>query len=125
LHLLSSVATGGGLVLLVLAWQVLHGAQREHRLASTGPYSYVRPPQYAAFVLIMIGFLLQWPTLITLAMFPILVTMYVRLAKREERDAIAEFGDAYRVYAEATPRFFPRRGRSDAALGGPPTATQV
>lgn len=125
LHLLSTVAIGGGMVLLALAWPALHRAQREHRLASTGPYAYVRHPQYAGFVLVMAGFLLQWPTLITLAMFPILVFMYVRLAKREERDAMAEFGDEYRVYAEATPRFFPRRGRSDPALGGPPTATPV
>ncbi len=125
LHLLSNVAIFGGMVLLVLAWRVLHAAQREHRLALTGPYAYVRHPQYAAFVLVMIGFLLQWPTLITLVMFPILVTMYIRLAKREERDAMAEFGDAYRLYAQATPRFFPRRGRSDPALGGPPTARQI
>ena len=125
LHLLSNVAIFGGMVLLVLSWQVLHGVQREHRLASTGPYAYVRHPQYGAFVLVMVGFLLQWPTLITLVMFPILLTMYVRLAKREERDAMDEFGDAYRAYAEATPRFIPRRGRSHAALGGPPTATRV
>jgi protein-S-isoprenylcysteine O-methyltransferase Ste14 len=111
LHLLSNVAIGGGLVLLALAWPVLHRAQREHGLASTGPYSYVRHPQYAGFVLVMAGFLLQWPTLITLAMFPILVPMYVRLAKREERDALAEFGDEYRAYAVVTPRFIPRMGR--------------
>lgn len=125
LHLLSNVAIFGGMVLLVLAWQVLHAAQREHRLALTGPYAYVRHPQYSAFVLVMVGFLLQWPTLITLLMFPILVTMYVRLSKREERDAMAEFGDAYRVYAETTPRFFPRRGRSHTAPGGPPAVTRV
>jgi protein-S-isoprenylcysteine O-methyltransferase Ste14 len=110
LHLLSNVAIGAGLVLLAIAWSVLHRAQREHRLASTGPYSYVRHPQYAAFILVMVGFLLQWPTLITLVMFPILVVMYVRLAKREERDAAAEFGDEYRSYAATTPRFIPRRG---------------
>jgi protein-S-isoprenylcysteine O-methyltransferase Ste14 len=108
LHLLSNVAIGGGMVLLALAWPVLHRAQREHRLASTGPYGYVRHPQYAGFVLVMAGFLLQWPTLITLAMFPILVVMYVRLARREERDAAAEFGDEYRAYAAITPRFIPR-----------------
>ena len=110
LHLLSNVAIFAGLIWLGAAWSVLHRAQREHRLASTGPYSYVRHPQYDAFVLIMVGFLLQWPTLITLAMFPILVVMYVRLAKREELDAAADFGDAYRSYAAITPRFFPRRG---------------
>jgi protein-S-isoprenylcysteine O-methyltransferase Ste14 len=61
--------------------------------------------------MIMLGFLLQWPTLVTLAMFPILVFMYVRLARREERDAIAEFGDEYKRYASETPAFFPRLGR--------------
>ena len=58
--------------------------------------------------MIMFGFLLQWPTLITLAMFPILVFMYVRLARREERDAHAEFGVAYAHYEADTPAFFPR-----------------
>jgi protein-S-isoprenylcysteine O-methyltransferase Ste14 len=58
----------------------------------------------------MLGFLLQWPTLVTLVMFPILVTMYVLLAKREEREAEAEFGDEYRRYAARTPAFFPRWG---------------
>jgi protein-S-isoprenylcysteine O-methyltransferase Ste14 len=63
---------------------VLYHAQRAHRLASTGPYARIRHPQYAGFVLIMFGFLMQWPTLVTLAMFPVLVTMYTLLARREE-----------------------------------------
>jgi protein-S-isoprenylcysteine O-methyltransferase Ste14 len=60
----------------------------------------------------MFGFLLQWPTLVTLAMFPILVFMYVRLALREEREAVAAFGDQYRQYMARTPRFIPRLGGS-------------
>jgi protein-S-isoprenylcysteine O-methyltransferase Ste14 len=59
------------------------------------------------FILIMVGFLLQWPTLLTLVMFPILVTMYVLLTWREEREVQAEFGEAYTRYAANTPRFFP------------------
>ena len=59
---------------------------------------------------IMFGFLVQWPTLVTLVMFPILVTMYVLLAKREELDAVAEFGDEYRRYAAGVPAFFLRWG---------------
>jgi len=55
--------------------------------------------------------LLQWPTLVTLIMFPILVTMYVRLARREEREVLSEFGDEYRRYANRTPAFLPRAGR--------------
>jgi protein-S-isoprenylcysteine O-methyltransferase Ste14 len=108
LHLFSYVLIFGGFILLEEAWRVLYQAQRAHRLALTGPYAYMRHPQYAGFILIMLGFQFQWPTLLTLVMFPILVVMYVRLAHREERDARAEFGDRYAQYAAKTPAFFPR-----------------
>ncbi len=108
LHILSYVFIFGGFSLLSAAWKVLYAAQRDHTAALSGPYARLRHPQYAGFILIMIGFLLQWPTLITLVMFPILVMMYVRLARREEREALAEFGDVYANYAAATPAFIPR-----------------
>lgn len=111
IHLLSGLAIIGGLWLIASAWSVLHSAQREHRLATAGAYGSVRHPQYAGFVVMMAGFLLEWPTILTVAMFPILVTMYVRLANREDRDALAEFGDEYRAYAAAAPRFIARLGR--------------
>jgi protein-S-isoprenylcysteine O-methyltransferase Ste14 len=95
LHLLSYLVIFGGFMLLAAAWNVLYKAQRTHILATTGVYAYVRHPQYVGFILIMVGFLLQWPTLLTLIMFPILVTMYVLLAWREEREVQAEFGEAY------------------------------
>ena len=111
LHLLSNVLVGGGFILLAAAWRVLFAAQQARRLATVGPYAYVRHPQYVGFILIMIGFLLQWPTLVTLVMFPILAWMYVRLARREERDVRVEFGEVYTRYAAATPAFFPRLRR--------------
>jgi protein-S-isoprenylcysteine O-methyltransferase Ste14 len=117
LHLLSYAFIGGGFILLARAWDVLYKAQREHTLATSGPYARVRHPQYAAFALILFGFLLQWPTLLTLAMFPVLVAMYARLAHREERDALKEFGPAYARYAAGTPAFVPRVGRHRASQG--------
>ena len=107
-HILSFAFIGGGFILLSRAWRVLYAAQRAHTLATTGPYARIRHPQYAAFVLIMLGFLVQWPTLLTLAMFPVLAYMYVRLARREEREVAAEFGQEYKRYAARTPAFIPR-----------------
>lgn len=107
-HLLSFAFIGGGFVLLSAAWKVLYEAQRTRSLATTGPYARIRHPQYAGFVLILLGFLLQWPTLLTIAMFPILVNMYAHLARRDEREALREFGEAYARYADCTPGFIPR-----------------
>lgn len=108
LHLLSYLFVGVGFVLIASAWSVLYEAQRSNRLATTGLYAAVRHPQYAGFILVMFGFLLQWPTLVTLVMFPILATMYLRLARREEREMLVRSGDAYARYAATAPAFVPR-----------------
>ena len=110
-HILSFIFIGGGFILISAAWKMLYDAQQKRALATTGPYSYVRHPQYVGFIMVMFGFLLQWPTILTLAMFPVLTFMYVKLAKTEERDSIAEFGTAYTKYASEVPGFIPRLGR--------------
>ncbi|MGE4071118.1 MAG: isoprenylcysteine carboxylmethyltransferase family protein [Lysobacterales bacterium] len=107
-HILSFVFIGGGFYLLSIAWNVLYRAQRAGELATTGIYARMRHPQYVAFALIMFGFLLQWPTLITLVMYPVLLFAYGRLAKAEERDSLARWGEAYRRYQLNTPAFWPR-----------------
>lgn len=89
------------------AWLVLHAAQLKGELATTGPYGMVRHPQYGGFILVMLGFLLMWPTLLTLAMFPILVVVYIRLARQEEKLVRREFGSAYDTYAMEVPAFLP------------------
>lgn len=106
-HLASYVVMGAGVILLARAWPVLWKAQREQRLATTGPYAMTRHPQYVGFLLIMIGLLLQWPTLLTLAMFPVLALAYTQLARAEERDVRAVFGAEFDAYASVTPRFIP------------------
>ena len=108
LHIASDLLVLLGLILLAASWKILYRAQRNFHIARTGPYSFIRHPQYTAFILIMIGYLIQWPTLPTLLMFPVLIWLYARLARREEQESLAQYGDAYASYAERTPRFFPR-----------------
>jgi protein-S-isoprenylcysteine O-methyltransferase Ste14 len=112
LHILSGAFIGGGFLLLASSWRVLYAAQTTGTLATTGAYRHVRHPQYIGFIAIMFGFLAQWPTILTLLMFPLLVGMYVHLARTEEAEARKVFGAAYDAYAAATPGWFPH-------LGGP------
>lgn len=107
LHTASIALIVAALLLLAASWWVLYRARKRERLATTGPYARVRHPQYLAFWTILFAFLLQWPTLLTLAMFPVLVVMYRRLAQHEEADMRALFGEEYARYAARTPAFLP------------------
>jgi protein-S-isoprenylcysteine O-methyltransferase Ste14 len=106
IHIVSNVLMFGGLVIIAYGWSRIHRAQGA--LVTTGLYRWVRHPQYSGLFLITIGLLIQWPTIVTLLTWPILLLMYGRLARREEADTEAQFGDAYRAYAARVPRFVPR-----------------
>ena len=99
LHLVSNLLIVAGFVIVARAWRVLYEAQQTGQLATTGPYAVVRHPQYDGFLLVLLGLLLQWPTIPTLVMVPILVVIYARLARREERETHERFGAMYERYA--------------------------
>lgn len=115
-HLASYVLIFGGFWLISAAWRVLWQAQHGGRLAVSGPYARIRHPQYAGFLLVMLGLLAQWPTIPTLLMVPVLVFAYRRLAIGEEREVRARFGTEWDAYAVHTPRFLPALGPVRAVL---------
>ncbi len=108
IHVVSNGLMFGGLFIIHRGWRQIHLAQGE--LVTDGPYRWVRHPQYSGLFLITIGLLIQWPTIITVLTWPILIAMYVRLARREETEMERQFGDAYRAYAMRVPSFLPRLG---------------
>lgn len=111
-HIASYVFIIAGFVLLSKAWKVLYEAQKKHTLAVSGPYEKIRHPQYGAFILIMFGFLLQWPTILTIIMFPVLLWMYMRLAKKEERESKEIFGMEWDEYAKRTGAYIPIKNKN-------------
>ncbi|NOX27298.1 MAG: isoprenylcysteine carboxylmethyltransferase family protein [Gammaproteobacteria bacterium] len=102
---LSLVLMITGYLLLSKGWTQIHAARGG--LVTDGIYAYVRHPQYTGLFFVIIGFLVQWPTLLTVLMAPVMLYAYVHLARVEERRAEAEFGEAYKEYVRNTPAFFP------------------
>lgn len=110
LHPLSELFILGGLVVIAIGWKGIHSGNGQ--LVTDGIYKYMRHPQYSGFALMIIGFLIQWPTIITLVMAPILLTMYAKLAKKEEMKMVELFGEEYVEYRKRVPAFIPIRLKS-------------
>jgi protein-S-isoprenylcysteine O-methyltransferase Ste14 len=111
IHLISNGMVVIGFAIMWQGWKLIHGAKGG--LVTEGPYAYVRHPQYSGLFIIMIGMLIQWPTIITALMFPVLIFVYYRLSKREESEMVRQFGDEYRRYSEKIPMFIPGIGRKE------------
>jgi len=105
IHVVSVGLIVGGVILMALGWQKIHKAKG--KLVTDGIYGWIRHPQYLGIFLLMIGFLIQWPTIATLAMCPILTPAYYKLAKKEEEYLRHNFGYIYTEYERKVPPFFP------------------
>jgi len=103
---LGGLVMGIGLVIMGKGWKQIHEA--DGTLVTSGVYAHVRHPQYAGLFLVTIGMLIQWPTILTLLMWPILMIAYYRLSLREEKAMRGQCGQEYELYRAAVPAFFPR-----------------
>ncbi len=106
IHIISNGLVIIGFAIMWKGWKLIHG--EKGGLVTGGPYAYVRHPQYSGLFLVMIGMLIQWPTIITALMFPVLIYVYSGLSTREEEEMIKMFGDEYKQYRDKTPMFIPR-----------------
>lgn len=113
---LGSLITFLGVLLVILGWKEVYRAR--DRLATGGIYRVMRHPQYLGILLVTAGWLVHWPTLPGLLMWPVLVLLYVRLAIREDRYLAEKFGKEFQVYAEKTPMFFPSRRKGESPFAG-------
>ena len=104
-HLVTDFMVGIGLLLVIFGWRGIH--RSGDTVLTKGVYSYVRHPQYLGILLVTLGLLIQWVTIPTLIMWPILAFAYYRLARREEREMEQRFGEEYAAYKRKVRMFIP------------------
>lgn len=109
-----------GVIMIARGWREVYRASHEERLATDGIYGLVRHPQYTGIFIVVFGEgIVHWPTLVSVLFFPVICGAYVLLARKEEREMIAQFGDRYREYQRRVPMFIPQKNRLLAALSAP------
>jgi protein-S-isoprenylcysteine O-methyltransferase Ste14 len=98
-----------GAVMVADGWRLIHQSRKTGKLMTNGIYSKIRHPQYTGLFIIIFGEgIVHWPTMVSVAAFPIIIVAYTLLAKKEERQMLEKFGDEYREYRERVPMFIPR-----------------
>ena len=70
------------IVIMSRGWRRIHQARGE--LVTDGIYAYVRHPQYLGLFLLIVSLLIQWPTILSVLMAPVLFVVYVRLARAKK-----------------------------------------
>ena len=113
--LLSNILIITGIWMISAGWELVY--KSEGKLVTTGIYKYMRHPQYTGIFVITLGFMIQWPTLTTLMLWPFVIWMYYRLARKEEQQALKKFPEKYRDYMRQTPMFFPKLSKLSSAGG--------
>lgn len=99
-----TILSFAGIALVIVGWHRIH---RATGMVTGGIYRFMRHPQYTGLLLFTLGWILHWPSVVTLVLWPVLVAAYVWLARQEEQQALEDFGEAYAAYAERTKRFIP------------------
>ena len=101
-----------GIGIFIEGWRELHRARQENRLVTDRLYGVVRHPQYTGLFIGLFGEgIVHWPTIFSVALFPIIILVYVLLARSEERAMLNQFGEEYRAYRLRVPGFIPRWGQ--------------
>lgn len=121
-HLIAMVIGYGfvfvGVSMIAEGWREIYRGKQENRLVTDGLYGVVRHPQYTGLFVALFGEgIIHWPTIISVVMFPIIVGAYVKLAKKEEKQMLDQFGERYRAYLRSVPMFVPDLKKLSQVLG--------
>ena len=94
-------------------WGDVDDAAQSTELVTTGLYGYTRNPMVLGFLIVLSGIGWLWQSITAILIIPLVafILLWVWLKRREEPQLEKRFGDAYRIYKEATPLIMPRPWR--------------
>ena len=90
-----------GALLIILGWITLYFGMKRGEIVTNGVYAFSRHPQYLGFIIIIMGWFIGWPTILTVIMSPILIYKYVSVARREEKEV--QNLTHYQIYKKTVP----------------------
>jgi protein-S-isoprenylcysteine O-methyltransferase Ste14 len=93
-----------GTIIIIVAWITLYRKIKTEEIVTSGIYSISRHPQYFGFILIIFGWLVGWPTILTIVFATILIYKYIRVCKIEEKELASI--KKYQEYKNSVPFFF-------------------
>ncbi|WP_435069846.1 methyltransferase family protein [Haloplanus sp. C73] len=101
-----------GIGVFIQGWRQVHQARQDDQLVTNSLYSVVRHPQYTGLFIALFGEgIIHWPTIFSVGLFPVIVLTFTWLARKEEHEMSAQFGDRYRTYKQDVPMFVPHIGQ--------------
>ena len=92
-----------GTIIIIVAWITLYRKIKSEEIVTSGIYSISRHPQYFGFLLIIFGWFIGWPTILTVVFASILIYKYVKVCKIEEKELASS--KKYQEYKNSVPFF--------------------
>jgi protein-S-isoprenylcysteine O-methyltransferase Ste14 len=94
-----------GGVLVMLGWSKIFN--NRGNLVTDGIYNHIRHPQYLGILLATLSLVIYRFSPISALLWPVLVIIYYKLARKEERTVESKFGEEYREYKRNVSMFLP------------------
>jgi len=86
---------------------LFNSSKSEDGIIRDGPFARMRHPLYFSSMLLYVALLVFNPTVLSILIFAVIFAFYNFIAGHEEKILIEKYGDAYREYMKAVPRWFP------------------
>lgn len=88
------------------SWRVGIRYEQVTKLVTTGVYAFSRNPYFLSYRILILGYLLVFPSVLLLGLYLALIAIFHLMIKEEEKYLEATHGEEYRDYCKKVSRYF-------------------